>query len=198
MNVLQRSVQSYHQATRGRPGEHTRSVKKTRTHCALDYDVDNAAMAQDTASDGVFPLSTNVESLSAREVLEAYKKQPRVEQRFSQLKTDFRVAPAYLKSVNRIEALLCVYFFVLMAEALLERELRQAMKREDVKSLPMYPVGRPCRRPTTRRLIDLFDTVERQTLQIAGQEPPVMITHLSRAQRQVLKLLPVKASEYGH
>ena len=34
-----------------------------------------------------------------------------------------------------------------MAEALLERELRRAMQREEIDSLPIYPEGRPCRRP---------------------------------------------------
>jgi len=93
--------------------------------------------------------------------------------------------------------LLCVYFFVLMAEALLERELRQSMKRADVASVPMYPEGRPCRRPTARRLIDLFDTVERHTLQAGGRKPAIMITELSRVQRGILKLLRLPAAKYG-
>ncbi|MEI6635338.1 MAG: hypothetical protein WCO99_02120 [Planctomycetota bacterium] len=62
------------------------------------------------------------------EVLHAYKRQPDIEKRFSQLKNDFFVAPVYLKSVRRIQAILAVYFFGLLVEALLEREARQAMK----------------------------------------------------------------------
>jgi len=197
VNVTERAVENYRQEKPGRPGAHTRYVKTARTYCSLDYDVDNEAMAHDQAADGVFPLITNVESLSERELLEAYKQQPLVEKRFSQLKTDFRVAPVYLKSVRRIEALLCVYFFVLMGEALLERELRQAMQRGEVTSLPMYPEGRPCRRPTARRLIDLFDSIERHTLQAGGRKPVIMVTELSRAQRKLLKLLRLSATEYG-
>jgi transposase len=191
------AVAAYRQEKRGRPGNDTRYVKQVRTRCSLDYDVDGDGMAQDQAADGVFPLITNVESLSEQEVLEAYKKQPLVEKRFSQLKTDFRVAPVYLKSVRRIESLLCIYFFVLMAEALLERELRQAMKRADVASLPLYPEGRPCRWPTARRVIDLFEGVERHTLQSGGRKPTVMVTELSRVQRKILKLLRLSAAEYG-
>jgi hypothetical protein len=37
------------------------------------------------------------------EVLLAYKRQPVTEERFSQLGTDFHVAPVYLKSVSRGE-----------------------------------------------------------------------------------------------
>ena len=43
------------------------------------------------------------------------------------LKTDFEVAPVYLKEASRIQALLCVYFFALLTESLLERELRRAI-----------------------------------------------------------------------
>ena len=89
----------------------------------------------------------------------------------SQLKTDFRVAPVYLNDVSRIQSLLCVYFLVLLVEALLERELRQAMEREGLDSLPLYPEDRPCRRPTARRVIDLFDDVHRHTLSDGSQAP---------------------------
>ena len=120
-----------------------------------------------------------------------------IEKRFSQLKTDFRVAPVYLKEVSRIQALLCVYFLVLLVEALLERELRQAMKREGIENLPMYPEGRPCRHPTTRRMIDLFDDIQRHTLHTEGRAPTVFVTELSDLQRRILKLLGIPATEYG-
>jgi hypothetical protein len=43
------------------------------------------------------------------------------------------VAPVYLNEVSRIQALLCMYFFVLLVESLLELELRQAMVRTRVE-----------------------------------------------------------------
>src|SRR3989304_994273 len=64
-------------------------------------------------------------------------------------------------------------FFALLAEALLERQLRQAMEREGIEALPMYPEGRPCRRPTARRLIDLFEPIQRHELHQPGQPPPL-------------------------
>ena len=108
--------------------------------------------------------------LSELELLKTYKRQPTIEKRFSQLKTDFEVAPVYLKAVHRIQALLSVYFFALLLEALLERELRQAMQRKGVESLPLYPEGRACRWPTARRVLDLFEPVQRHTL-TAWQTP---------------------------
>ena len=97
-------------------------------------------------------------------MLLSYKQQPRIEKRFQQLKTDFVVAPVFLKEASRIQALLCVYFFALLVESLLERELRRAMEQTGTESLPLYPEGRPCRRPTARRIIDLFEDVQRHEL----------------------------------
>ena len=127
--------------------------------------------------------------MSAKDLLLAYKQQPMIEKRFAQLKTDFVVAPVYLKEVSRIQALLCVYFLALLVESLLERELRRAMEREGIESLPLYPEGRACRRPTARKVIDLFEDVQRHEL-TAGRRPAVVFTtKLSRLQRQILRLL---------
>jgi transposase len=172
-------------------------VKRVKRRFDLVYQIDTVKLAEDRATDGIFPLVTNVDAMSELDVLQHYKKQPLVEKRFSQLKTDFEVAPVYLKEVRRIQALLCVYFFVLLVEALLERELRQAMEREGIETLPMYPEGRPCRRPTARRLIDLFEPVQRHTLAAGKKAPAVMVTELSRLQRKLLKLLGVPAKDYG-
>ena len=107
------------------------------------------------------------------------------------------MAPVYLKSVSRIQALLAVYFFVLIVQTLLERELRQAMQREKVKSLPLYPEGRDCRRPTTRKVLDLFAAVQRHQLSTSGQESEVMLTQLSSLQKDILKLLGISSRGYG-
>jgi len=126
----------------------------------------------------------------------AYKRQPQIEKRFEQLKTDFAVAPVLLKDVGRIEALFCLYFFVLLAEALLERELRQAMEREEIVALPLYPEGRPCRRPTARRLIDLFEPIQRHTLRTTQEEPITLTTELTPLHRKLLRLLGLSATIY--
>lgn len=61
-------------------------------------------LAEDHATGGIFRLVTNVDAMSELEVPRHYKKQLLVEKRFSQLKTDFEVAPLYLKEVRRIHA----------------------------------------------------------------------------------------------
>jgi hypothetical protein len=149
--------------------------------------------------DGVFPLVTNDRKLSELEVLHAYKRQPQIEKRFEQMKTDFAIAPVWLKKVERIAALMAVYYLAMLAEALLERELRKAMEREGLESLPMYPEGRPCRCPTTRRLIDIFDPIQRHEIHQPGKEPTITVTELTplQLQRRLLRLLRIPASCYG-
>jgi transposase len=196
--VLPQTTATYHAEKPGRPNLYSRYRREYKLRFDLHYEVDLARVAESGKEDGVFPLVTNVAGLSPAELLAAYKRQPVIEKRFSQLKTDFSVAPVYLKEVRRIQGLLCAYFFALMAEALVERELRRAMQREGIDSLPMYPEGRPCHRPTTRRLIDVFATVQRHQLVSRRGRPQVMVTELTRLQRRVLRLLNLPAASYGH
>ena len=187
--IKERTEEKYRQDRRGRPSAETRYVKQTSSRFELEYHIDAEQLAAAACGDGVFPLITNDSLLSELELLLAYKGQPSLEKRFSHMKTDFEVAPVYLKEASRIQALLCVYFLALLTESLLERELRRAMDRAAIASLPLYPEGRKCRRPTARRLIDLFEDVQRHSLR-AGKRPPVVFTtELSRLQRRLLRLL---------
>ena len=187
--IKERTEEKYRQDHRGRPNGQTRYVKETNTRFELKYHIDPERLAAETCSDGIFPLITNDGSLPELEMLLAYKGQPALEKRFSHLKTDFEVAPVYLKEASRIQALLCVYFLALLTESLLERELRRAMDHKAIESLPLYPEGRKCRRPTARRLIDLFDDVQRHSLRVGRRPPVVFTTELSRLQRRLLRLL---------
>ena len=87
-------------ASRGRPSEKTKYVRAVQTRFTISWEVDGERMAREAAGDGVFPLLTNLTEWTARDVLDAYKRQPIIEKRFSQLKTDFRVAPVYLQNVE--------------------------------------------------------------------------------------------------
>jgi transposase len=197
VNIVQQEHETYRQRGRGRPGPHTEYVRHVTSRLDLEYTLDVEQLANARLTDGIFPLVTNDRQLSAFDVLQAYKGQPQIEKRFEQLKTDFAVAPVFLKDVGRIEALLGVYFLALLLEALIERELRQAMARAGIDSLPLYPEGRPCRCPTVRRLLDLFEPIQCHTLQPAAGEPTTRVTELTPLQRQLLHLLGVSAAPYG-
>ncbi len=198
VDTFEQEKPTFQQASKGRPGKNTKYIKKVKKSLDISWSVDSVQQAEAETLDGVFPLITNAKTLTPEEVLRAYKRQPIIEKRFSQLKTDFAVAPIYLKSVSRIQALLAVYFFVLIVQTLLERELRQAMEHAQIKSLPLYPEERKCCRPTTRKILDLFDRVQRHELVLPGRESEVMVTKLSPAQKQVLKLLRIPQNTYGH
>jgi transposase len=193
--ITERSLEAYHQEGPGRPSKNTRYIKDVINCFDLAYEINHAALAAEQLGDGVFPLITNDCAITEQELLLAYKGQPMVEKRYAQLKTDFEVAPIYLKETSRIQALLCMYFFVLLVEALLERELRQAMARANVDRLRIYPEGRGCRNPTTPRLIEVFEDVQRHHLK-GGPEPLVFTTTLTPLQRKFLRLLGVPRSDY--
>jgi transposase len=187
----------YKQATRGRPNQDTKYVKRVTTRFRLAFAVDPLRVAEDQASDGVFPLISNEREQAAAELLRAYKRQPFIEKRFSQFKTDFEVAPMYLQSVSRIQALMCVYFFVLLVQTLLERELRRAMVASKLDCLPLYPEGRDCGAPTTRRVLDVFESVQRHELGTDG-ETEVFVTQLTPLQREIARLFGLSPRSYGH
>jgi transposase len=188
---------TFRQATRGRPSEQTKYLKQTRPRYTLTWKLNLEALGEAEREDGVFPLVTNDRKLSAAEVLRAYKRQPLLEKRFSQFKTDFAVAPVYLKNVARIQGLLAAYFFALLVQTLLERELRQAMARAGEASLPLYPEGRPCARPTTHRLIEVFASIQRHEVRVGDGAPQVMVTKLTKVQRSIIRLLGLDPRTYG-
>jgi transposase len=197
VQVDPRESENYRQASRGRPSTKTKYTRQVTTRFDLSYAVNQASLEVERRGYGAFPLITNVFDASERDLLWAYKKQPTIERRFSQMKTDFSVAPVHLQSASRIASFLCVYFLALLVEALLERELRRAMNASGIKTLPLYPEGRPCRQPTAPRIFEAFDNVQRHSLTIAGQESSVLVTQLSPVQQTILKLLRHSAEHYS-
>jgi transposase len=189
VQIEEQFTEKYRQERRGRPGKKTRYVREEKLRFVLRHRLELERLDEEARSDGIFPLVSNDREMTERELLLAYKQQPTIERRFEHLKTDFVVAPMYLKEVSRIQALLCVYFFVLLVEALLERELRRAMERKGIESLPLYSEGRSCRRPTARKVIDLYEDVQRHSLKPGKRPPEVFSTELTRLQKRILRLL---------
>jgi transposase len=192
-----REVHTYKQTRRGRPGPDTAYRKITKQRYDLEWSIEEAVVAYDQASDGMYPLITNDRSLTPAHVLEAHKGQPAIEKRFEQLKTVHEIAPVYLKNPGRIEALFTVYFLALLVQALIERELRLAMKREKIQELPLYPEQRRCHRPTTEQVLRLFSHTERHTLLSEGHTVQVFEPKLTDLQRQLLRLLGVPGHGFG-
>jgi transposase len=142
----------------------------------------------------MYPLICNDRNLTAAQILEAHKGEPTIEKRFEQIKTVHEIAPVFLKNAHR--GVLYPVFLALLVQALIERELRLAMKRERIKELPIYPEQRFCKRPTTEQILRLFSLAEHHTLlrnATVVQSFPLQLTEL---QSQTLDLLGVPAHAF--
>ena len=84
----------------------------------------------------------------------------------------------------------------LLVQGLLEREIRTAMKREGVESLPIYPEERRCRRPTAEQVMRLFAHVARHAVERADGTRETFEPELTDLQTQVLQLLGVPQDRY--
>jgi transposase len=197
IDILREEEVTLKQLTPGRGTKNTQYTRVVKQRFDLTWQVDSEAIDRVRRADGVFPLITNDQEMTAEEILRAYKRQPIIEKRFSQLKTDFVVAPVYLKEVSRIESLLCVYFMVLLLQTLLERELRDVMHQEEIESLPLYPEGRSCRHPTARRVIDVLDNLTRHRLVTDEGDVLDLYTDPTTLQCQLIKLFRLEPSTYG-
>jgi hypothetical protein len=70
------------------------------------------------------------------------------------------------------------------------------MAKRGIEALPLYPEGRNGRRPTARRVIDVFEDLKRHRLWAVTETGLLFTTELSRLQRKILRLLDVPLSVY--
>jgi transposase len=182
---------------KGRPTKDTPKTLSWKEVFSLSFGVDQDAVDLEQKTDGVFPLITNLDpnAYPAKKVLEIYKFQPFLEKRFSQIKTYQEIAPVYLKNGQRVVAFLHVHIMALTVASLIERKLRQAMRREGLASLPIYPENRPCASPTMFDIVRLFANVERYEVTV-GDDQHIFPAKLTDAQKQVLDLLEVPVAAY--
>jgi len=189
VEITERQEAVYRQEKRGRPGAKTRYLRRARVRFSVAARIKDDVVKADERSDGMFPLITNCKDLPLKEVLAAYKFQPRLEKRHEQLKSVQDLAPMWLKNVSRIEAILFLYFAALLVQALLEREVRAAMARQKIDILPLYPEERECRAPSTERILDLFAPLQRHRLCRDGRLLQIFEPDLNALHKKILDLL---------
>lgn len=154
VSVLTEVSHRYLRAGRPRPSDPVRAIRTKRPQ--LHVTRNTAALRAEARTDGVFPLVTNLAARSKREVLEIYKYQPYIEKRFALTKSEYGIAPIFLKTPRRVVALLHVYFMAIMLSALLERHVRATMRRQGIDTIPILPEGRATATPTTPRILEHF------------------------------------------
>ncbi len=196
VEIWTEEIHRFRQDRKGRPDKDTRYRRETSRRLRVRCTVDQARVDYDEKSDGMYPLLTNDRSLTAQQVLEAHKQQPNIEKRFKQTKTVHEIAPVFLKNEGRIEALFYLYFIALLIQALIERELRRAMQREQIDSLPLYPENRACPHPTILQILRLLDPLERHAIFKDGQLVQAFPAKISDIQSKVIRLLGMPKNAY--
>ncbi len=180
---------------KGRPGPNSRYRKETITRYRLAWCRNEGEIEATKRTDGLFPLVDNT-TLEPVDVLRTYKDQPYLEKRFSTHKSVLEVAPVFLKTPQRIEAMMFLYFIALMIVSLIERRIRREMQDQEIVSLPLRPDRSHTKRPTWRTIRDTLDGIHLSTIEDAGKVIQERLKGLNKLCREVLRLLKIPIEVY--
>jgi hypothetical protein len=152
---------------------------------------DQAALAREQATDGWYALLTNLDPAQAKaaEVLARYKGQEVVERRYGAFKGPLAVAPLFVQSNRRIQALVTVICLALLIFCLVERQVRRAIA-PDLTLQGLY-VGQPAK-PTGRLIFQALAGL--RLIPASGHDPPI-IPQPPPLQARLLHLLDVDPTQ---
>ena len=188
----------HRQENRGRPGAATRYRRTEKMVLTVTTAIQAEKVTYDAVTDGAFPLVTNDTVMTGAEVLAAYHYQPNLERRHHLLKGEQDVAPVYLETAHRIEALLLCHFLAMLTEALIEREIRTSMSNQGLTGIAIYPELRNCPAPSAPRILQIFNDLARhQLINNDGQIVQTFEPQLTDLQQQVLDLLHIPTCIYS-
>lgn len=196
IDVLSVRETSTTQVGKGRPGKDTRYRTRATTLYSLAWSRHKQALEQDRNTDGIFPILCTDKTMSAKEALLAYKYQPRLEKRFEQLKTVHNAAPTLFKRVERVEAMMFLFFMAMILQAVIEREVRQSMDVEAIDAIPIYPEDRLAHHPTTAKLFDRFHDTSLYRLKRGNKVVKQYQDKLTPVQQKVISLLGMSKDRY--
>jgi transposase len=180
----------------GRPGKNTKYRTRVNTLYTLSWTQKKQLLKEEAQTDGVFPLLCTDKELTAKEVLKAYKYQPRLEKRFSQFKKVHHAAPLLFKKIERIEANMFGFFIALVVQALIEREVRKKMKEQKIEKIRVYPEQREASHPTTSKIIDRFENICSYKIMENSKVVESYKDSLNEDQKLILSLLSIEEDEY--
>ena len=195
--VTEKIQESFRQARAGRPGPDTGYRRIEKKTFAVTCDVDYQQVGYDAVSDGCWPLVTNDRDMTGACVLAAYRYQPNLERRHHLLKGVQDAAPVWIKTIPRIEAIFLCHFIALLISALIERQIRMAMKAAEIARIPACPElrGEPLR--PGDRIFEIFAHIARHELRDStGALVQVFEPRLTELQLKILDLLEVPATAY--
>jgi transposase len=152
---------------------------------------DPDALAAEQATDGWYGLLTSLDpaQADAAEVLARYKGQEVVERRYGAFKGPLAVAPLFVQSNRRIQALVSVICLALLIFCLVERQVRRAIA-PDLTLDGLY-VGQPAK-PTGRLIFEALARL--RLIPASGHDPPI-IPQPPPLQARLLHLLNVDPTQ---
>jgi len=179
----------------GRPGRKTKFRTVSKKIYSLSYTRNRKTLKEEKNLDGLFPLLSTDPEMIAKDALLAYKYQPRLEKRFTQLKSIHKAAPLLFKNIERVEGIMFLFFVALMVQAIIEREVRRKMKDKNILALPVYPENRIAYHPTTAKIFDRFDGISIYHLK-QGRKIKIYKDELSELQKEIINILGMSEKEY--
>jgi transposase len=152
---------------------------------------DQAVLEREQATDGWYGLLTNLDParVDAAAVLTRYKGQEVVERRYGAFKGPLAVAPLFVQSNRRIQALVTVICLALLIFCLVERQVRRAIAPAVV--LEELDVGQPAK-PTGRLIFQALAGL--RLIPASGHDPPI-IPQPPPLQARLLHLLDVDPTQ---
>ena len=139
------------------------------------YDIDHTALARAQALDGKLLLVTNVQDLSAQEVVARYKSLADIERGFRVLKSEIEIAPVFHRLPERIKA----HANICMLALILYRVMRQRLRLANSDMSPDAALAQ------LRR-------IQRHSVSINDAAPIEGLSNITEEQAKVLANLGVK------
>jgi len=181
---------------KGRPGPFAEYRSASKTIYALDWEIDAKRLKKEERADGIFPLLSTDRSIGPKEALISYKYQPKLEKRFNQFKSVHEAAPILFKNIQRVEAIMFLFFIALIVQGIIERKVRMSMKDRDIKSLPVYPEYRRSFYPTTSKIFYNFDGISSYKILKNDKVIKEFKDELSSIQKLLLDLLDIGEEDF--
>jgi transposase len=194
--IITRRVQS--KAFKKRPAQKYFAIEVV-SHAArpaapleLRYRVDDAQVQRDAELDGVYLLVAGgkAASLSDAEIVAEWKGQYKVEHCFRLVNQLFLVTPLFLKTPQRIAALVLLIMVGALVAGLIERQVHRALADLQHPIKGLMPEGRDTLHPTVARLFKAFaDYSLVQVKEVCGRVVESRFARLNPVQAHILELL---------
>ncbi|APM37706.1 IS1634 family transposase [Clostridium kluyveri] len=162
---------------------------ETKFKLSLQYDINYDAFERAKNEAGMFVLLTNIldtQAMSDEDILKEYKEQVCVETNFKSLKNSDFIDEIYLKTPKRIEALGYVFLLALMVYTTIEREVRNALKKE--KEPVIIPGKVKSYTPTAKNIMELLKNIIVSIITFKDGSTVRVINNLNDNTKRILNL----------